>query len=420
MKMTIQRKMLVGAVCPLLLLSVAILLVVAVDGSVSGILAAVFVILILGIIIVRLISGGIAGPIRKNVELVQNLADGNLNTWIDQKDLKHQDEVGDLARALKSLRYSIKDMVDSINVNETELNSASNELETTAKKTMEILHQVEELVEKITVDAVKQEEDTVVAFENVRRMGELISKTGDHVERLNTNADVIRMTSARASDTLRGLMEINGQVQSAVDMVAEQTMKTNDSAQMIKEATQIIRSIADETSLLSLNASIEAARAGEIGRGFAVVASQIQKLADQSNAASGRIEDIVNNLIEESDNTVETMNRVKQIIGQQNENMSETTETVGEVMEEIEKSLESISIIADKTEELEDARNSIVDIVEGLSESARQNAVSTRKTSDATGEIIASVERVGESAGKLKDVAQTLTGGLGKFSSKQK
>lgn len=420
MKMTIRKKMLFGAVCPLLVLSAAIILMVALNGTMSGILAAVLIVLIFGIVGVLFISGGITKPIKKNVDLVQNLADGNLNTWVDQKYLTKQDEVGDLARALKSLRYSIKDMVDSINVNEGELNTASDELQQTAQSTMDILHQVEELVGKITQDAIKQEEDTTVASENVRRMGDLISETSNHVERLNTNADVVRETSAKASDSLKGLMSINDQVHVAVNAVADQTMKTNESAQMIKEAIDIIRAIADETSLLSLNASIEAARAGEIGRGFAVVASQIQKLADQSNEASGRIEDIVNNLIDESDTAVTTMNRVKTIIHQQNDTMSETTETVGEVMHEIEMSLESISIIADKTEELEEARNTVVDIVDGLSESARQNAESTKETSEATGEVIASVERVEASAGKLKDVAETLAGGLGKFSSKKK
>ena len=60
-----------------------------------------------------------------------------------------------------------------------------------------------------------------------------------------------------------------------------QTNQTNESVQKINKATELISSIAEETNLLSLNASIEAARAGESGRGFAVVAAQIQKLAEQ-------------------------------------------------------------------------------------------------------------------------------------------
>ena len=81
-------------------------------------------------------------------------------------------------------------------------------------------------------------------------------------------------------------MEVNDQTKLSIDEIYEQTNITNASAQKIKAATDIIASIAEETNLLSLNASIEAARAGEAGKGFAVVADQVTVLADQSAQAA--------------------------------------------------------------------------------------------------------------------------------------
>jgi methyl-accepting chemotaxis protein len=109
------------------------------------------------------------------------------------------------------------------------------------------------------------------------------------------------------------------------------------------------------------------------------------------------------------------MNQVKDIINEQNESMAVTETTVGEVMGGIEKSLESISVIADKTVELENARNNIVSIVDGLSQTAEQNAASTQETYTATVEMAESFEMVEKSAEKLKTVANTLGDGLGKF-----
>ena len=92
---------------------------------------------------------------------------------------------------------------------------------------------------------------------------------------------------------IRDRDNINQQAIASIDVIYEQTNITNISALKIKEATTLISSIAEETNLLSLNASIEAARAGEAGRGFAVVASQIQKLADQSNESANQIDQII-------------------------------------------------------------------------------------------------------------------------------
>lgn len=121
----------------------------------------------------------------------------------------------------------------------------------------------------------------------------------------------MRESSEEAAATLKELDNINQQAIASIDVIYEQTNITNISALKIKEATTLISSIAEETNLLSLNASIEAARAGEAGRGFAVVASQIQKLADQSNESANQIDQIIHALIEDSEKQLRPWMRLK-------------------------------------------------------------------------------------------------------------
>lgn len=106
----------------------------------------------------------------------------------------------------------------------------------------------------------------------------------------------------------------------AIDISGNQIKATNDSVQEIGEATKIITAIAEQTSLLALNASIEAARAGEAGKGFAVVADEIGKLADQSNTSAEQIRQTIDNLLEESEKSVEVMESVNVLVASSRKN----------------------------------------------------------------------------------------------------
>ena len=187
---------------------------------------------------------------------------------------------------------------------------------------------MEQAVGHITESSIKQAENTKNASDHVMRMGEQISETAEQTGVLNENADVMRKFGEQAAVTIQSLRKINDEVEQSIADITRQTNQTNESAQKIREATAIITSIADETNLLSLNASIEAARAGDAGKGFAVVASQIQKLAEQSNTSSGTIEEITGELISDSGIAVETMLRVKEIVDTQSRNMEETNSSV--------------------------------------------------------------------------------------------
>lgn len=387
----------------------------AITAMIRSIIVSVIIVIAIGIGIVLFISGSVTGAIKRSIEYVQELAQGNLSVYVDDKYFQRKDEIGDLSQAIISLRTSFLTMVTRIKENAAELTFQSGNLENMAKNTSSTLQQVESSVNVITERATQQAQDVSTASENVEVLGEVITTTAEQVDKLNNNADIMRSSSEKAEQTIKSLMGINNQVQQAVDTITRQTSNTDASVHQIRQATEIISSIAEETNLLSLNASIEAARAGEAGKGFAVVAEQIQKLAVQSNEASNAIEEIIRKLIEDSSKTVTTMTEVQGIIHQQNESMSVTQETVKEVIGGIANSLSSIEVIAASTEDLKNVRSSIKEIVKGLEEMAEENAASTQETRTATGEVASGFRLVGESAEKLKQMADLLADSLGDF-----
>lgn len=246
-------------------------------------------------------------------------------------------------------------------------------------------------------------------------MGHMIEDSSQRVKTLGDTADLMNESGKIAKQTLGELGDINRKATDSINVIYEQTNTTNDSALKIKDATALIASIADETNLLSLNASIEAARAGEAGRGFAVVAAQIQKLSEQSNESAQHIEDIIQVLLKDSENAVQTMEEVRQIMQEQNEKVHEAEEVFGNVNQGVEDSMSGMDAVAQQTAKIDEARNSIVDTVQSLSAIAEENAATTEETSAAMTEIGTVVQDISNNAEALKKIAEILETSVEEF-----
>ena len=380
-----------------------------INGIILMVLLSVIFVMAACIVIAVIMSVSITRSLQKGISKVQKVADGELGSPIEEKLLKRNDEVGDLAKAIDTLQKALQNIVSKIAQSTDNIKMAANELGVTAKDTNYTMKQVEDAVSSISENITEQAKSTKTTTDNIVLMGDQIGRTSEEVGLLNQNADVMRKSSEQASYTIQQLRQINDKVKESINTITRQTNLTNESAQKIQAAIGIISSIAEETNLLSLNASIEAARAGESGRGFAVVASQIQKLAEQSNSSSCEIEEITNTLISNSDEAVEIMRQVHEIIDSQSQNMSDTEKIVSEVMDGINTSLEKIEKIEYATEQLESSRNRIVETVEGLSDIAEQNAASTEETFAQTSQVSNTFEQIEAKADQLKQIADELS-----------
>lgn len=252
-----------------------------VNKILGSIMMVLLVVMLLCIVTAMRMAASISKNIKNSVAVVGKLADGDLNVWVDEKLLKRKDEIGDLSRGTMTLRDAMKSVIRDISENAKQLLSTSQILGTAADNTNGTMSQVQQAVSLVVDNSSEQAKNSRNTSDHMKIMGENITETTAEVQNLDQNATFMHSSSENASATLEKLCGINEQVEQMLAQVQQQTDRTNDSVQKIQQATTIISSIAEETNLLSLNASIEAARAGESGRGFAVVAGQIKKLAEQ-------------------------------------------------------------------------------------------------------------------------------------------
>lgn len=379
-----------------------------VNGIIFGIGAAVCVAMILCIGVGLKLATSISHNIKKSISIMGKVAEGDLTVWVDDKMLKRKDEIGDLSRVTVKLKDTLKGILKGISENSASLLEASRALGNAADTTNGTMNEVQNAVSQVVANSTEQSKNSESTSENMRIMGEHITETSTEVDTLNQNAASMQKSSKKTADTLAQLCHINEEVERIIGEVKEQTDRTNVSIQKINTAMEFITSIAEETNLLSLNASIEAARAGESGRGFAVVADQIKKLAEQSNQSGHEIEEITKALMEDSAREMEIMQRMQEIITEQSGSMQETRANVSEVLKEIEASMQSILQIRESTGRLAESRGEVMEAVEQLSQIAHDNVDSTQQTYTETQEVLDTFKQVYDSAGQLKKIADEL------------
>lgn len=357
-------------------------------------------------------------PIERTTKEAARLAELDFTEMKAEKSILHRDrkdETGVMNRAISVLQHELAAVAGNINEQCNRLHDAAGSMANSVDETLNTVEQVEKAVTEIADGATNQAQETQIATEQIIVMGNMIEETDAEVEDLRENARKMRNAGEQATEIVGALGEVNQQTKDAIAVIAKQTDVTNESAMKIKTAVDIITDIAEETNLLSLNASIEAARAGEQGRGFAVVAGQIQKLAEQSNESAQQITGIIELLIQETQRSVQTMTDVKTVIEKQDENVNLTAKAFGDVKDGITQSIEGIRAITKRIKELDEARVKVVDVVQNLTAIAEENAASTEETSASATEMSAIMESIDNNARDLNEVADLLHETISKF-----
>ena len=355
-----------------------------------------------------LVVKSMAKGLIRGASALEQVATGKLNVELNSKFAERKDEIGQISRAVQKLKQELTSVITEIMGNSKELHESSELLHEKTNASMEHINQIERAVDEIAQGAGSQAQETQSATEHVIAMGNMIEDTSKEITTLNENAKQIKTLGQDAVTTIEELQKINHKTKESIDVIYDQTNTTNTSAQRIKEATALITEIAEETNLLSLNASIEAARAGEQGRGFAVVAGQIQKLAEQSNESARQIEEIINSLLEDSGKAVETMESVKEIMDEQNTNVEKTNDQVRQVIGQVDESIAAIDRIAQQSGKLNEARLVITDTVQNLTAVAEENAAGTQESAASVAQIGELIRDIAQIAGEQRDIADKL------------
>lgn len=352
------------------------------------------------------------------VKVVGNLstvAEGNLDLKIANKLMKRSDEVGDMARAVHSVIVNFAATIKSILNSMADMNECTTQFSENFDSITQSVENVNIAVSEIAEGATQQAADAQNVSESMNNMSEALQKTTVSVNDLNRSALTMKNNNEMVEGTLRELLDISEKTSISVDEVQKQTNLTNESAQKIRSATDIIADIASQTNLLSLNASIEAARVGDLGRGFAVVAEQIRGLADQSRESADQIRGIVETLIQNSNDSVEIMNGVVGRIHQQNEKLGLTQDAFENLNGEVLQVVRAIDAIVGQLDNIEKDKENVMASLDSLAEVSQNNAASTEETAATMDQLSQIVAECRSATANLSRIATELSDNANRF-----
>ena len=366
-----------------------------------------------GIILVVIIGWFLALSIVKPIKVIgtamKKARDGDLA--FPALSIKNKDEIGILTGDFNDMIAGLKDIIHAIKDSTDTITTLVEDLNVNAVQTSNVTSEIAKTVSEIALGANEQAEDTQKATLSVAHIGELVDLTQELLVNVKEAATEIEVKKEEGFKILAELVGKAKESQTISEAVYDIIMTNNESAISIENASGMIQNIADQTNLLALNAAIEAARAGEAGRGFSVVADEIRKLAEQSNSFTKEIDQIIQDLKQNSQEAVKRVDVSKSLFESQSQDAVETENRFDQIAIAIAETQAAIEKLTDASKELNQNRETIQSIMENLSAIAEENAAGTE-------EVSASTEGQTETVAKITDAVRNIASVTGELKSK--
>ena len=367
---------------------------------------------ILAISVGTVIANGMSKTMRYMTGQLGKVAEGNLTVKVQTK---RKDEFRLLGKAISNTIVHINQLVSKVRSVSDELNNASDDVAKAAEIFVKSTEDINIAVDEIKIGVNKLDEDSDNCLSQMDTLSQKIEKvtidTGTIEQKIEeTNGSIVGGMESMdgVNESTSATTKITENIVSAVRELAE---KTRDIGSIINA----INDIADQTSLLSLNASIEAARAGEAGKGFAVVASEIRNLADQSAASVDKIHSIIDEILQNTDVLAMVSKEADEIVVNQAKSVKATTDAFDEIKENIDSLITSLAQITDNVNNMEVARGVALEAIEGISAVSAETAASSGTVSEIANAQSDTIDELNGAAGALKNRAAELAELLDRF-----
>lgn len=372
----------------------------------------VIVSIALSALIALTMSNSITSRIKKLMHGLERFATGDLTVNVN---LKCKDEFAVLAQSTNHAMENIRELVAETGVLSGEVQNTANIVTTNAQSLVSTSRDITASVGEIEGGLTQQAADTQSCMNQMEILSDKITQVSANSERISA---VSKETQAIVSDGINVVQELStnaAETELAANEIINSTADLQTATDSIVLIVDAINQIADQTNLLSLNASIEAARAGDAGRGFAVVADEIRKLAEQSADSANQIRAYVDDITNRTTVAVSYAEKSRATVTSQLEQISRTVELFHSIGNQVTVLTDNLNNILSGIDEIQQTKHGTLQSIESISAIAQQTAASTQEVTANVTLQLAALEDFSERADELIKVSGQLTEAISKF-----
>lgn len=382
----------------------------AVRNAISGMLRSLVLLagcmIVLFTAILVYLSFKIRKPLLATAEYIDCVANGDLSGNLEVKSVIR--EVTTLIQASAALKDKLNSIVTEVDGHAMQLDNNMESLNVLASASSKGANQIRQAIDELSKTAVSLAENVQSVNAGMMEMGNNVTAIHSETVTLNENSDKMDHANRNASESMNLVLTSSHTSSAIIEEMIVQVKATNEAIASISKAVELISDITSQTNLLSLNASIEAARAGQAGRGFAVVATEIKQLADQSSQGAAAIKNIADDILEKSNKSVELTERMRTLAEKEQADIGSAKTGFDTLSQIIEANVATAGTIAEKTKNLEELKQTIINNITELSAISEENAASNEEVTANVSSIAESIDRISEDTGMIKKVSAAL------------
>ncbi len=372
--------------------------------------------LIIAAVIVRIVAGRIAGPIKKSADYLKVIAQGDFTIDVDEKMLSSKDEIGIIANGIQGMKDSLKHLAVQIT---TEAASIHDRVENVVIEMNELNDNLEG-ISATTEELAANTEETAASSQEMTATSQEIERAVQTIaESSGKGALAAKEISARAEDTKEKMylsLEKTSAILAETRGQLEKAIEESKVVEQIQVLSASIMSIAQQTNLLALNASIEAARAGTAGKGFSVVADEIGNLAEQSKLAVGKITEVTDRVMSAVENLSTNSNNLLSFVSEDvNNDYKNMVDVANKYREDAKFVDDLVTEFSSTSEELLASIESMTQAIDGVATAANESASGTTEIAEKTSEANIKSHSVMQKVVETKNSSDSLKGEISKF-----